>query len=73
MDIQYLLFLQNLRGMSGNVFDAFFIEITTYSEALIAFMLLGLVYWCTYTVGCIVCGSLGNCDSLSHESGFEMG
>lgn len=46
MDIQYLLFLQNLREMLGNVFDAFFIEITTYSEALIAFMLLGLIYWC---------------------------
>lgn len=46
MDIQYLLFLQNLREMSGGVFDAFFIEITTYSEALIAFLLLGLVYWC---------------------------
>lgn len=46
MDIQYLLFLQNLREVFGNVFDAFFIEITTYSEALAAFVLLGLVYWC---------------------------
>lgn len=46
MDIQYLLFLQNLREMSGHVFNAFFIEITTYSEALIAFLLLGMVYWC---------------------------
>lgn len=46
MDIQYLLLLQNLRALSGDVFDAFFIEITTYSEALIAFLLLGMVYWC---------------------------
>lgn len=46
MDIQYLLFLQELREASGNVFDAFFIEITTYSEALAAFVLLGFVYWC---------------------------
>lgn len=46
MDIQYLLFLQELRSVCGNIFDAFFIEITTYSEALAAFMLLGLVYWC---------------------------
>lgn len=46
MDIQYLLFLQKLREALGNVFDAFFIEVTTYSEALVAFTLLGFVYWC---------------------------
>lgn len=46
MDISYLLFLQELRESLGSVFDSFFLEITTYGEAMLTFLVLGFVYWC---------------------------
>lgn len=46
MDIQYLLFLQNLRELSGGVFDSFILHITSLGEAVITYLLLALIYWC---------------------------
>lgn len=46
MDIQYLLFLQKLRELSGGVFDSFILHITSLGEAVITFLLLALIYWC---------------------------
>lgn len=46
MDTGYLLFLQNLREMSGGVFDSFMLKITELGEPALAFILLAFIYWC---------------------------
>ncbi len=46
MDIQYLLFLQKLRELSGGIFDSFMLDITKFGESVITFLLLAFVYWC---------------------------
>ncbi|MDO4961778.1 MAG: phosphatase PAP2 family protein [Eubacteriales bacterium] len=46
MDIEYLLFLQNLRELTGNVLTPFMSFITTYGEELYTMMIVAAVYWC---------------------------
>lgn len=46
MDIEYLLFLQNLREATNGVLDSFMAYITTYGEELLAMMIVAAVYWC---------------------------
>ncbi len=46
MDISYLLFLQQMRQSLGNVFDNFMMQITSFGEATITFILLAGIYWC---------------------------
>lgn len=46
MDIQYLLFLQNLREAAGGALDGVFELITKLGEASVVTLLLALVYWC---------------------------
>lgn len=46
MDINYLLFLQELRNASGGIFDSFVLSLTALGEASITWGLLALVYWC---------------------------
>lgn len=46
MDIQYLLFLQNIREMLGGILDSFMLEVTALGESVITFLLLAFVYWC---------------------------
>ena len=46
MDIHYLLFLQHVRELFGNIFDSFFMRVTSMGESVITFLLLAFVYWC---------------------------
>ncbi|MBR1424478.1 phosphatase PAP2 family protein [bacterium] len=44
--IDFLLFLQNIRIQTGGVFDNFFLEITTLGELLFPTLFMCLIYWC---------------------------
>ena len=46
MDIDYLLFLQNLRNTTEGLFDKFFVYITGYGEMVCLLPLFALIYWC---------------------------
>lgn len=46
MDIEYLLFLQQIRELFGDVLDTFMLQATTLGESTITFLLLAFVYWC---------------------------
>lgn len=46
MDINYLLFLQELRNASEGIFDSFVLSLTSLGEASITWGLLALAYWC---------------------------
>lgn len=46
MDIEYLLFLQKVRELSGGVLDTFMLKATTLGESTATFLLLAFVYWC---------------------------
>ncbi len=46
MDIQYLLFLQDLRAATGGVLDGFMELVTKLGETAILTIALALVYWC---------------------------
>ena len=46
MDIQYLLFLQNIREMFGGVLDSFMLKATELGEQTITFLVLAFIYWC---------------------------
>lgn len=46
MDIEYLLFLQNLRELSDGVFDSFMLKMTEFGEPALVFLLLAFIYWC---------------------------
>lgn len=46
MDINYLLFLQQFREFSGEIFDSLILSLTTLGEAGITWGLLAAVYWC---------------------------
>lgn len=46
MDINYLLFLQQIRELSGGIFNLFILSLTALGEAPITWGLLALVYWC---------------------------
>ena len=45
MDIQYLLFLQNLRVASGGVFDEFFNSISKFAVDIMPFLPF-IIFWC---------------------------
>lgn len=46
MDINYLLFLQQMREAAGGIFDSLILALTTLGEAFISWGVLALVYWC---------------------------
>lgn len=46
MDLNYLLFLQNMRESMGGILDGFMLFITRLGEARATFFLLAFVYWC---------------------------
>lgn len=45
MDIQYLLFLQNLREATGGVFDEFFNALSKFAVDILPFLPY-VVFWC---------------------------
>lgn len=44
--IEYLLYLQNLRAELGDAFTVFFLQITKFGEYLIPFSVIASIYWC---------------------------
>ncbi len=46
MDLQYLLFLQKFREVSGGVLDSFILHITSLGEGVVTYLLLAFIYWC---------------------------
>jgi len=44
--IDYLLFLQNLREQSGGIFDSAFLSLTKLGELLFPTLAMCIVYWC---------------------------
>lgn len=46
MDINYLLFLQQLRELSGGILNTFMLALTSLGEAAVTWGLLAAVYWC---------------------------
>ena len=46
MDIDYLLFLQNLRNTTEGLFDKFFTYVTGYGEMVCLLPLFAMIYWC---------------------------
>lgn len=44
--IDYLIFLQNFREVSGHVFDNFFLGITMFGEIFIPILFMTFIYWC---------------------------
>lgn len=46
MDIEYLLFLQKLRELSGGVLDSLMMRTTALGEQIITFLVLSFIYWC---------------------------
>ena len=43
--LNYLLWLQNLREISGGIFDDFFLAITNFGDILIPFIVMSVIYW----------------------------
>lgn len=66
LQINYLLALQNFRDVTGGIFDAFFLNISTFGTTDIAFVVLFGIYWCinkkigTYMIHCYVLSYLMN-------------
>ena len=50
MDIQYLLFLQNLREATGGCFDEFFNAISKFAVDILPFLPY-VVFWCVSKSG----------------------
>ena len=46
MDISYLLYLQNLREATNNIFNKFFVYVTGYGEMVYLLPIFALIYWC---------------------------
>jgi len=46
VQLEYLLFLQSLRGITGHVFDGFFSFITIFGEVLVPVIVMAGIYWC---------------------------
>lgn len=44
--LDYLLFLQNLRAFSSDFFDSFFLLITKFGEVSFPFCIMLFIYWC---------------------------
>lgn len=44
--IDYLLWLQNIRANLGPVFDNLFLHITTFGEIFIPTLVISIIYWC---------------------------
>lgn len=47
--INYLLFLQHLRDITGGIFDNFFLNITHGGETIIPSGIIAVIYWCINT------------------------
>ena len=46
MDINYLLWLQEMRIATGGVFDGFIEGVSDFVVGAWAYLLIGLIYWC---------------------------
>ena len=46
MDINYLLWLQEIRAATGGLFDAFFVGLSDFVVGAWAYLMIGLIYWC---------------------------
>lgn len=46
MDLDYLIFLQHLRELSGNVLNDFFLWATSLGEGLFCYLAAAALYWC---------------------------
>lgn len=46
MDMQYLLWLQELREATGGVLDEFFRSISAFAVSVWVYLLMGMVFWC---------------------------
>lgn len=46
IQIDYLLWLQHLRDISGGVFDSTFLFITDFGQTLIPILICAITYWC---------------------------
>lgn len=46
MDIQYLLFLQELREATGHVLDGLFLTVTEFGSSTMLVVAISLFYWC---------------------------
>ena len=44
--IDYLVWLQNIRMHTGGVFDGFFLSLTKLGEMMIPTIIMALIYWC---------------------------
>ena len=44
--IDYLLWLQNIRIHTGGIFDGFFLSLTKLGELLIPTIVMAIIYWC---------------------------
>lgn len=46
MDIEFLLFLQNIREATGGIFNDFFLYVTKFGETSVLILPLAAIYWC---------------------------
>lgn len=46
MDIEFLLFLQNVRELTGGIFNDFFSFVTKFGETAVLILPLAAIYWC---------------------------
>lgn len=46
MDIEFLLFLQNIREATGGIFNDFFSFVTKFGETAVLILPLAAIYWC---------------------------
>lgn len=46
MDIEFLLFLQRLREVTGGIFDSLFLQLSVFGEPFYTMLLMSVVYWC---------------------------
>lgn len=46
MDFSYLLQLQHLRELSGDILNSFILNLTSLGTSLLTYLLLAAIYWC---------------------------
>ena len=44
--IDFLVWLQNLRTATGGIFDDFLLRLTTFGETIVPFAIMCVIYWC---------------------------
>jgi hypothetical protein len=47
--INFLVWLQNVRVLTGGILDKFFLSLTTFGELFLPTVIMCLVYWCVDT------------------------